>query len=163
MHPYLLPLADHDRLPAGPNPPAAQVNEREALDAYSRVIVSVAEKLGPAVVNLRAANADGSRSAGGSGSGFLITPDGFLLTNHHVVRGSSRMRVRLNDGREVNGHVVGADPWTDVAVVQAEESGLPHAQLGDSAGRADRRIFLVMSRIAPSLFRRACQTRRPRH
>jgi S1-C subfamily serine protease len=136
MSPILLPLSDHDsELPgAEPNRPPAQTNDREALDAYSRVIVSVAEKLGPAVVNLRAASSDGSRGTGGSGSGFLITPDGFLLTNHHVVRGATRMRVRLNDGREINGHVVGADPWTDVAVVQAEESGLPHAQLGESAG-----------------------------
>ena len=97
------------------------------------MIVTVAESLGPAVVNLRAeAQPDGARG-GGSGSGFLFTPDGFLLTNHHVVRGASRVRVRLNDGREVAGRVVGADPWTDVAVVQADASGLPHATLGDSA------------------------------
>jgi S1-C subfamily serine protease len=111
-----------------------QVKEQEALDAYSRVIVTVAESLGPAVVNLRAVASEGGRRPGGSGSGFLFTPDGFLLTNHHVVRGSSRVRVRLNDGREVSGRVVGADPWTDVAVVQADASGLPHAQLGESAG-----------------------------
>jgi S1-C subfamily serine protease len=110
------------------------VNEQEALDAYSHVIVTVAASLGPAVVNLRAVASDGGRRPGGAGSGFLFTPDGFLLTNHHVVRGSSRIRVRLNDGREVSGHVVGADPWTDVAVVQADASGLPHAQLGESAG-----------------------------
>src|ERR1700677_1137625 len=113
---------------------ATPVNEHEALDAYSRVIVTVAETLGPAVVNLRGVAGDGGRRAAGSGSGFLFTPDGFLLTNHHVVRGSSRVRVRLNDGREVSGRVIGADPWTDVAVVQAEDSGLPHAQLGESAG-----------------------------
>lgn len=107
--------------------------ESEALDAYSRVIVTVAAELGPAVVNLRVEAGDGSRRSGGSGSGFLFTPDGFLLTNHHVVRGSGRLRVRLNDGREVAGRVVGADPWTDIAVVQAEASGLPHATLGVSA------------------------------
>jgi S1-C subfamily serine protease len=138
MHPFLLSLNDSDsEPPSSPPPPdrrAPEESEREALDAYSRVIVTVAEKLGPAVVNLRAVTAEGSRGPAGSGSGFLITPDGFLLTNHHVVRGSSRMRVRLNDGREVGGRVVGADPWTDVAVVQAEESGLPHAELGESAG-----------------------------
>jgi S1-C subfamily serine protease len=110
------------------------VNEQEALDAYSRVIVTVAESLGPAVVNLRAVANEGGRRSGGSGSGFLFTPDGFLLTNHHVVRGSNRLRVRLNDGREVSGRVIGADPWTDVAVVQADASGLPHAELGESAG-----------------------------
>ena len=70
---------------------------------------------------------------GGSGSGILFAPDGFLLTNHHVVRGQQELRVRLNDGREVAGHRVGADPWTDLAVVQADTSGLPYAELGDSS------------------------------
>src|SRR5262245_63907555 len=104
------------------------------MDAYSRVIVAVAEALGPAVVNLRGEAREGARRPVGSGSGFLFTPDGFLLTNHHVVRGSSRLRIRLKDGREVSGRVVGADPWTDVAVVHADASGLPHARLGASAG-----------------------------
>jgi S1-C subfamily serine protease len=111
-----------------------EVHDQDALDAYSRVIVTVAESMGPAVVNLRAAAGAGGRRLNGSGSGFLFTPDGFLLTNHHVVRGLSRLRVRLNDGREVSGHVVGADPWTDIAVVQADASGLPHAELGESVG-----------------------------
>jgi S1-C subfamily serine protease len=112
----------------------SEFDEQEALDAYSRVIVTVAESLGPAVVNLRGTTADGGRRASGSGSGFLFTPDGFLLTNHHVIRGTERVRVRLNDGREVPGRVVGADPWTDIAVVHADASGLPHAQLGESVG-----------------------------
>lgn len=126
-----------DGAPPSPPPPeyrAAEVDEDDAMDAYSRVIVAVAELLGPAVVNLRAVAGGQGRRGGGSGSGFLFTPDGFLITNHHVVRGSSRLRVRLNDGREVTGRVVGADPWTDVAVVQAEASGLPHAELGESTG-----------------------------
>jgi S1-C subfamily serine protease len=112
----------------GPPPPDPHPEEREALDAYSRVVVTVAENLRPAVVNLRPG---GGR--GGEGSGLLFTPDGFLLTNHHVVRGSRRARVRLADGRDLPGRVVGADPWTDIAVVQAEASGLPHAAFGDSA------------------------------
>src|SRR5882724_4060846 len=69
----------------------------------------------------------------GSGSGFLFTPDGFLLTNHHVVQGQERVRVRLQTGSELSGRVVGTDPWSDIAVVQAESSGLPFARLGDSA------------------------------
>jgi len=113
----------------GPSPPDPDPEEREALDAYSRVVVRVAELLRPAVVNLR-----GSRGRGeGSGSGILFTPDGFLLTNHHVIQGNGRVRVRLNDGRDLPGRVVGADPWTDLAVVQADADGLPHAALGDSA------------------------------
>jgi S1-C subfamily serine protease len=110
--------------PSGPDP-----HEREALDAYSSVVVRVAELLRPAVVNLRSGR--GRRE--GSGSGILFTPDGFLLTNHHVVRGSERVRVRLGDGREVDGRVVGNDPWSDLAVVQADGGGFPHATLGDSA------------------------------
>jgi S1-C subfamily serine protease len=113
-----------------PDPPGPDPREREALDAYSQVVVRVAELLRPAVVNLRSGR--GRRE--GSGSGILFTPDGFLLTNHHVVRGGERVRVRLGDGREVEGRVVGNDPWTDLAVVQAEGGGLPHATLGDSAG-----------------------------
>jgi S1-C subfamily serine protease len=120
--------------PSPPEERPPEVDEKAALDAYSRVIVAVAELLGPAVVNLRAIANDSGRRGGGSGSGFLFTPDGFLITNHHVVRGSERLRVRLNDGREVPGRLVGADPWTDVAVVQAEASGLPHARLGESTG-----------------------------
>jgi S1-C subfamily serine protease len=109
--------------------PPHNPEEDEALDAYSRVVVRVADALRPAVVNLQA----GGGRRGGSGSGILFTPDGFLLTNHHVVRNNHRVRIRMNDGRELSGRVVGADPWTDLAVVQADASGLPHAPLGDSA------------------------------
>jgi S1-C subfamily serine protease len=108
-----------------PKPPT----EGEALDAFSRVVVTVAEKLRPAVVNLRV----GKGMRGGTGSGVLFAPDGFLLTNHHVVQGSEKVRVRLNDGSEMPGRVVGNDPWTDLAVVQAEGEVFPYAQLGDSA------------------------------
>ncbi|MBV9125841.1 MAG: trypsin-like peptidase domain-containing protein [Planctomycetes bacterium] len=111
--------------PSSSGPPP---DEAEALDAFSRVVVRVAELLRPAVVNLRS----GRGQRGGSGSGILFTPDGFLLTNHHVVQGHSQVRVRLTDGRELPGRVVGTDPWTDLAVVQADSSGLPFAGFGDS-------------------------------
>ena len=68
------------------SPPPGQPTEGEALDAFSRVVVTVAEKLRPAVVNLRV----GRGMRGGTGSGVLFTPDGFLLTNHHVVQGARR-------------------------------------------------------------------------
>src|SRR5262249_23558296 len=110
-----------------PPPSDPPPSEAEALDAFSRVVIRVADELRPAVVNLR-----GSRGRG-AGSGIMFTPDGFLLTNHHVVDGQRRVRVRLNDGRELSGCVVGADPWTDLAVVQAEGDTLPYARFGDSA------------------------------
>ena len=69
----------------------------------------------------------------GSGSGILFTPDGFLLTNAHVVGHHETVRVRGSDGREFLGRVVGTDPWTDLAVVQAQANQLKHARLGDSA------------------------------
>jgi S1-C subfamily serine protease len=112
--------------PAGPAPRQPDPADAEALDAFSNAVVSVADKLRPAVVNLRAGR-------GGSGSGVLFAPDGLLLTNHHVVRGSEAVRVRLHDGTEMSGRVVGADPWTDLAVVRADGDGLPHAAFGDSA------------------------------
>src|SRR5262249_13986862 len=113
--------------PLGPMPEPSRA-ELDALDAYSRVVVRVAETLRPAVVNLRA----GKGRAAGSGSGILFTPDGFLLTNAHVVGPHERVRVRTVDGLDFAGRLVGSDPWTDLAVVQAEASHLPHASLGDS-------------------------------
>lgn len=113
--------------PATPDPlPDRRPGDAEALDAFSQVVVRVAEDLRPAVVNLRVGR-------GGSGSGVLFAPDGFLLTNHHVVQGSQTVRVRLSDGTDLPGRVVGTDPWTDLAVVRADGRGLPTAPLGDSA------------------------------
>lgn len=111
-----------------PVPAAAPMpTEAEAMDAFSRVTVEVAERLRPAVVNLR------GRGDGGTGSGFLFSPDGLLLTNFHVVQGHERIRVRLSDGTELAGRVVGSDPWTDLAVVRAESGKLPYATFGESA------------------------------
>lgn len=112
-----------------PPSPGPLPGEGEALDAFSRVVVHVAEKLRPAVVHL----STGRGRREGSGSGILFTPDGFLLTNHHVVGGHDRVRVRTGDGAELEGAVVGQDPWTDLAVVQAQGSKLPHAEFGDSS------------------------------
>jgi S1-C subfamily serine protease len=125
-------LVNDDSTP-GPSLPQSRDprgDDAEALDAFSRVVVRVADALMPTVANIRAPR--GSR--GGSGSGVLFTPDGFLLTNHHVVRDRAEVRVRTGDGRDLPGRVVGADPWTDLAVVQADADGLPYANLGDSAG-----------------------------
>jgi S1-C subfamily serine protease len=107
----------------GPHP-----DETAALDAYSQIVVRVADALRPAVVNLRV----GRGQRVGTGSGVLFSPEGYLLTNHHVVGDADRARVRLHDGQEVNGRVVGNDPWTDLALVRADGGSFPYAPLGDS-------------------------------
>jgi len=107
----------------------AHPDETAALDAYSQIIVRVADALRPAVVNLRV----GRGQRVGTGSGVLFSPEGYLLTNHHVVGDSDKARVRLHDGQEVNGRVVGNDPWTDLALVRADGGSFPYAKLGDSA------------------------------
>src|ERR1043165_1193162 len=109
--------------------PQPSREEIDAMDAYSRVVVRVAGQLQPAVVSLRV----GRGRNGGSGSGILFTPDGFLLTNAHVVRQFASVRIRMNDGQEIEGRLVGSDPWTDLAIVQAQGNKLPHATLGDSS------------------------------
>jgi S1-C subfamily serine protease len=109
----------------------------ELLDAYSDAVTGVVEAVSPAVVHLgvrqEMQGRGGQRFEGrGSGSGVLITPDGYLITNHHVVQGARGVEVTLSDGRTLPGTLVGTDPATDLAVVRAGGSGLPTAVLGDS-------------------------------
>ena len=107
-------------------------DEVEALDAYSRVVIRVAEALGPSVANLRISNR--RRWATGGGSGVVITPDGFMLTSAHVVSGTgSRVRASFVDGSDLEARIVGADPLSDLAVLRAESARLEPAELGDAA------------------------------
>jgi S1-C subfamily serine protease len=115
------------------------LDDGELLDAYSDAVTRVVERVSPAVVHLGVrqplAGPVGhplGREAMGSGSGLLITPDGYLITNSHVVERAHRIEVALSDGRVLSGTLVGSDPATDLAVVQAGGAGLPTAELGDS-------------------------------
>jgi S1-C subfamily serine protease len=124
-------------LPGG-RPSESVIADGELLDAYSDAVTGAVETVSPAVVHLgvrqEILGRGGQRFEGrGSGSGVLITPDGYLITNHHVVAGSRQVEVALSDGRALPGMLVGTDPATDLAVVRAGGSGLPTAALGDSA------------------------------
>ncbi len=111
-----------------------QDRDEDLLDAYSRAVVIVVEKVGPAVVSIGVKKRARSSRIGqeGAGSGVIIAPDGFVLTNSHVVEQADGVEVRLTDGRTFSANIVGSDPATDLAVVRAEASGLPAAELGDS-------------------------------
>jgi S1-C subfamily serine protease len=108
-------------------------DEPAALDAYSRTVVDVVERVGPAVVSVHIGRArHGEIVTAGSGSGVIVTPDGYLLTNQHVVQGAARVEITLIDGDSVEARVIAEDASTDLAVVRAHGSGFPAAGLQPS-------------------------------
>ncbi len=108
----------------------AKMSNAEPLDAYSDAVIGAVEAVGPAVVSVYVGGAaEAARAQGGAGSGVVVTPDGYLLTNEHVVQRVQEARVSFVDGRTVPAVVAGRDPATDLAVLRAQAAALPYAQL----------------------------------
>lgn len=113
----------------------AEKSDVELLDAYSKAVITVVDAVGPAVTSISV----GKQTHGnepelaGAGSGVVIAPDGYILTNDHVVHNAKQLSVTLTDGRTLGATLVGTDPATDLAVIRADGASLPYARLGNSA------------------------------
>ena len=139
----ILRLASNEGIRGGEarNLEAVHPSDDDLLDAYSRAVISAAERVSPSVVNLDVrTNPRGKQGTRyrmpeelrGTGSGFIFTPDGFILTNSHVVHHADKIAVTLPDGRHFEGDMVGEDPDTDLAVVRINGANFPATPLGDS-------------------------------
>jgi S1-C subfamily serine protease len=131
--------ADQDQA-AGQPGGAAPLSDARLLDAYSQAVVSVVEKVSPAVIGVTAAG----DARAGAGSGFLISPDGYALTNSHVIEGQQRLTARTVEGDRLAAELVGDDPATDLALVRLAAGDLPYAEIGDSDALRVGQLVIAM-------------------
>ncbi len=143
---------DHDESNVSPSVRPLQPSDDELLDQYSQVVSRAVKEVSPAVVKIDVVaplgrsqnNPDFPCEAKGSGSGFVFTPDGFILTNSHVVHGARSIEANFTDGRKLKARLIGDDPHTDLAVVKVDGFNLKYAQIGNSS---DLRVGQVVVAI----------------
>lgn len=121
-------------------------SDADLLDAYSKAVVGVVDAVGPAVVSVMGSRGggEGGEPGGGAGSGFVITPDGFALTNSHVVGGRARVVVQTEEGDRLEARTVGDDPATDLALIRVDAGDLPTVEVADSAGLRVGQLVIAM-------------------
>ncbi|MCR4962295.1 MAG: trypsin-like peptidase domain-containing protein [Firmicutes bacterium] len=129
-----------------------QGNGSPAQEKYVRAIVGVAEQVSPTVVYIE--NIAG-HAAGGSGSGVIVSPKGYIITNNHVVAGCDALEVYLADGRRAKGRLVGADSSVDLALVKIDLPDLPAARLGDSAALSVGQLVFAIGNPGGARFSRS--------
>lgn len=130
----------------GPDETNSAPRDSELLDAYSRAVISVVETVGPAVVSisLGKTSREDEFEPTGAGSGFVIAPDGYIVTNCHVVQDAPKIEASFTDGSRRKATLVGMDPSTDLALVCVSASGLPFARLGESGGLKVGQLVIAM-------------------
>src|SRR5262245_11894544 len=121
--------ADDAGSPGQPQARPGLPRDADLLDAYSQAVIRVVQQVGPAVITVSGKEGPGR---GGMGSGFLITPDGYALTNSHVVGRRSQLAATTEEGDSRGADLIGDDPATDLAVIRLASRELPYTELGDS-------------------------------
>lgn len=124
-----------------PAPRPAERREADLLDAYSSAVVNVVEQASSGVIGIRT---ESGRQRGGAGSGFVITPDGYALTNSHVVHDAEKLIVTTLDGDKIHADLVGDDPATDLALIRLAARDLPCITLGDSDALRVGQLVIAM-------------------
>src|SRR5579875_1060646 len=118
-----------DQLQPDPETSSSAAGDLAAFDAYSRAVIGAVDKVGPAVLHLQV---EAQKGHGGSGSGVVFTPDGYVLTNSHVIAGATRITAAMQDGRATTAAIIGDDPDTDLAVLRLDGEAPAAAKLASA-------------------------------